>query len=191
MVVAHTSTYIGFEQANYVFSDQAVDTLAVELDQEGVDAQKIELLRGTTFNNDVALKQKLGELFNKKELPIVSGPIINETIQGINAHLVLFGIFAFLAAFNLSIGPIMWVIFSEIFPNSVRSVALPVAALVQTISSWSIQQFFPWQLDNLGVASIFMLYAIIGAVGLVVMYFALPETKGKTIEDIEQEYAKA
>ncbi|MDO6721226.1 MFS transporter [Psychrosphaera sp. 1_MG-2023] len=191
VVVAHTSTYIGFEQANFVFSDNAVEVLSVELNQEGVDTAKIESLRGATFDNDVALKQKLKELFNKKELPIVSGPIINETIQGINAPLVLFGIFAFLAAFNLSIGPIMWVVFSEIFPNSVRSVALPVAALVQTISSWSIQQFFPWQLDNLGVASIFMLYAIIGAVGLVVMYFALPETKGKTIEDIEQEYARA
>ena len=122
---------------------------------------------------------------------MVSGTVIYNTIEGVNAPLVLFGIFAFLAAFNLSIGPIMWVIFSEVFPNSVRSVALPFAALVQTISSWSIQQFFPWQLDNLGVASIFFLYAVIGLVGLVVMYFILPETKGKSIEDIEQEFAKA
>ena len=84
----------------------------------------------------------------------------------------------------------MWVIFSEIFPNSVRSVALPFAALVQTISSWSIQQFFPWQLDNMGAATIFLIYAILGLIGLVVMWFALPETKGKSIEDIEQQLAK-
>lgn len=81
----------------------------------------------------------------------------------------------------------MWVIFSEIFPNKVRSVALPFAALVQTVSSWSIQQFFPWQLDNMGVANIFLLYASIGALGLILMYRYLPETKGKTIEALELE----
>lgn len=110
--------------------------------------------------------------------------------MGLNAPLVLFGIFAFLAAFNLSIGPIMWVIFSEVFPNSVRSVALPFAALVQTVSSWSIQQFFPWQLDNMGVANIFFIYGVIGLIGMILMWFTLPETKGKTIEEIELQLAR-
>jgi hypothetical protein len=85
----------------------------------------------------------------------------------------------------------MWVIFSEIFPNSVRSIALPLAALVQTISSWSIQQFFPWQLDNMGVGSIFLIYALLGLTGLLIMFFILPETKGKSIEQIESDLVKA
>ncbi|MBU2878971.1 MFS transporter [Aliiglaciecola sp. 3_MG-2023] len=190
VVVAHGSTWFGFSQANYVFDETAVGSITSQLQQQGIETDKIEQLHGETFANDVALKSKLAELFNNKDLPMVSGIIIKATIKGVNAPLVLFGIFAFLAAFNLSIGPIMWVIFSEVFPNAVRSVALPFAALVQTISSWSIQQFFPWQLNNMGVANIFMLYAVIGFIGLIIMYFFLPETKGKTIEEIERELAK-
>ncbi|WP_264370818.1 sugar porter family MFS transporter [Paraglaciecola polaris] len=91
----------------------------------------------------------------------------------------------------MSIGPVMWVIFSEIFPNSVRSVALPVAAFVQSISSYMIQQFFPWQLENLGAANTFLNYGIIAFIGMLVMAKILPETKGKTIEDIERDLVKA
>ncbi|TLU64318.1 sugar porter family MFS transporter [Thalassotalea litorea] len=191
VVVAHGSTYFGFSNTQYVFDDAAMTTITAKLEKQNIGQEKLQLLAGHSYNSDVELKKALADTFTKKELPLVSGPIINATIEGVNAPLVLFGIFAFLAAFNLSIGPIMWVIFSEVFPNSVRSVALPFAALVQTISSWSIQQFFPWQLDNLGAASIFALYAIIGTIGLIIMYFILPETKGKTIEQIELDLAKA
>ncbi|WP_158971594.1 MFS transporter [Paraglaciecola sp. L3A3] len=191
VVVAHGSTWFGFSQAKYVFDEKAVASIVVELKAENIPTESVERLLGRTFDNDVTLKTKLSEMYNKKELPIVSGVIIHNSVVGINAPLVLFGIFAFLAAFNLSIGPIMWVIFSEVFPNSVRSVALPFAALVQTISSWSIQQFFPWQLDNMGVASIFFIYATLGLVGLIVMWFILPETKGKSIEDIERQLVRS
>lgn len=191
VVVAHGSTYVGFSQANYVFSPQAMTEIATQFKQDGLEDSNLVALADKHFDSDVELKQALSQVFNKKELPIASGTIINATVQDINAPLVLFGIFAFLAAFNLSIGPIMWVIFSEIFPNSVRSVALPFAALVQTVSSWSIQQFFPWQLDNMGIASIFTVYGFIGLAGLIIMYFILPETKGKSIEALEQQLAKA
>jgi hypothetical protein len=191
VVVAHASTWYGFSQASYVFDQETVAAIKIELDKEDIDTTGVIGLLGSTFETDVTLKKKLSELFNKKELPIVSGIIIHNSVVGLNAPLVLFGIFAFLAAFNLSIGPIMWVIFSEVFPNSVRSVALPFAALVQTVSSWSIQQFFPWQLDNMGVANIFFIYGVIGLIGLILMWFTLPETKGKSIEEIEQELARA
>lgn len=191
VVFAHGSTWLGFSQATYIFNEQAVVEIKQQMSEQNIDIAKLTPFIGKTYQSDVELKQALIQQFNKKELPLVTGAVINATITGVNAPLVLFGIFAFLAAFNLSIGPIMWVIFSEVFPNSVRSVALPFAALIQTISSWSIQQFFPWQLNNMGVANIFMLYAVIGLIGFVVMYFILPETKGKTIEAIEQELAKA
>jgi SP family arabinose:H+ symporter-like MFS transporter len=187
VVVAHGSTYIGFKQASYEFNDSAMKELTAHFEEKEISIALLAPFSGKSFSSDVALKTELAKQFDKKTLPLVSGTIIEKTINGVNAVLVLFGIFAFLAAFNLSIGPIMWVIFSEIFPNKVRSVALPFAALVQTVSSWSIQQFFPWQLDNMGVANIFLLYASIGALGLILMYRYLPETKGKTIEALELE----
>ena len=187
VVIAHGSTFLGFKQASYEFNDTAMVELTTYFERNALPVTSLVPFAGKSFDTDVALKTELTKHFNKKTLPLVSGTIIEKTIVDVNAPLVLFGIFAFLAAFNLSIGPIMWVIFSEIFPNKVRSVALPFAALVQTVSSWSIQQFFPWQLDNMGVASIFLLYAGIGLFGLIIMYLYLPETKGKTIEALELE----
>ena len=72
---------------------------------------------------------------------------------------------AMLAAFNMSIGPILWMIFSEIFPDNVRSVALPLAALVQTLLSWVISELFPWSSSHFGAANVFFIYAIIGFIG--------------------------
>lgn len=191
VVVAHASTYFGFKQTSYHFSESALFQIEAQFVADDMDTSVLTKLAGKTFNNDVELKAELSSIFDKKSLPLVSGTIINATINGVNSSLVLFGIFTFLAAFNMSIGPIMWVIFSEVFPNSVRSVALPFAALVQTVSSWSIQQFFPWQLDNMGVSNIFLIYATLGFVGFIIMWFALPETKGKSIEKIESELVKA
>lgn len=191
VVVAHGSTWFGFSQASYVFSDETFVNVEQQLSKQNVDISRVQSLLGKTFNTDVELKVELAKIFDKKELPLVSGVVINSSIQGINAPMVLFGIFAFLAAFNISIGPILWVIFSEIFPNQVRSVALPFAALVQTIASWSVSEFFPWQLEHLGVSTIFLIYGVIGLVGLIVMSFMLPETKGKTIEAIEKELVVA
>ncbi|MEI8619241.1 MFS transporter [Pseudoalteromonas sp. B193] len=84
----------------------------------------------------------------------------------------------------MSIGPIMWVIFSEIFSSRVRSVALPFAALVQSISSWSIQQFFPWQLENMGAANTFLYYGGVAIVGCIVMAFILPETRASLLRPL-------
>ena len=191
VVIAHGSTWFGFSQATYEFDTSVMIKIEKQLTQENYDVERLKPLAGKVFNSDVDLKVQLAEIFNKKELPLVSGIVINASIQGINAAMVLFGIFAFLAAFNLSIGPILWVIFSEIFPNNVRSVALPFAALVQTIASWSVSEFFPWQLEHLGVSNIFLIYGGIGLFGLVLMFFILPETKGKTIEAIEKELVTA
>ncbi|KXI28887.1 MFS transporter [Paraglaciecola hydrolytica] len=190
VVAAHGATWWGFKHAHYVFDQNAMVNIEQKLTALQIDTTKLQPLTGITFDSDVELKRELATIFDKKELPLVSGFIITESIRDINATLVLFGIFAFLAAFNMSIGPIMWVIFSEVFPNKVRSVALPFAALVQTISSYSISEFFPWQLDNLGVANIFFMYGVLGLIGLVIMAKILPETKGKTIEDLERQLVR-
>ncbi len=185
VVVAHASTWHGFNTATYTLDEAAI----TKIEEQEVNAQRLAPFVGKTYSTDVELKRDLSEVYSNKELPLVSGPIINATID-INPVFVLFGIFAFLAAFNMSIGPIMWVIFSEIFPNRVRSVALPFAALVQSISSYLIQQFFPWQLENMGAAATFLNYGILAFIGMVFMAFFLPETKGKSIEEIETQLVR-
>lgn len=185
VVIAHTSSWYGFKNATYDLSPAAITEIA----EQGVDTSKLVSLSGKTYASDVDLKADLAGIYSKNELPLVSGAVINSTID-INPAFVLFGIFAFIAAFNVSIGPIMWVIFSEVFPTSVRSVALPFAALVQTISSFAVTKFFPWQLENLGSANTFLVFAVIGFIGLAILFFLLPETKGKTIEQIAKDLAR-
>lgn len=181
IALAHTSIWYGFDNASYVIDKQAMTALSQQ-----IDVEKLTPFENHVYETDVALKKDLAKVFSKKELPLVTGSVINEAIN-INPGYVLFGLFAFLAAFNMSIGPIMWVIFSEIFSSRVRSVALPFAALVQSISSWSIQQFFPWQLETLGAANTFLYYGAVAVTGFAIMAIILPETKGKTIENIERD----
>jgi hypothetical protein len=191
VVIAHTSVWYGFKDTTYTLDTSALVKIQEQLKNEQVDLTKLTTLMGKTYESDVELKAALTNTFSKQELPLVSGAIINQTIQGIKPIAVLFGILAFIAAFNLSIGPIMWVIFSEIFPNSVRSIGLAFAALIQTIASWSVSELFPWSLSNYGAANVFLMYAFIGLGGLIIMFFILPETKGKSIEELEKDLVKS
>lgn len=186
VVIAHSSTWYGFSSADYTLDDAAIARIA----EAEVDTSGLEQFAGKVYESDVALKADLAAVYSLEELPLVSGTIIDNTIT-IEPFFVLFGLFAFYAAFNMSIGPIMWVIFAEIFPVSVRSIALPFVALVQTLSSWAVSSTFPWQLENFGSATTFLIFGVIGFIGLVVMYFMLPETKGKSIEELERELVKA
>lgn len=182
---AHLSTYYGFSRAEYRLDETAI----VEISEQGVETTGLSALVGKSYASDVALKRDLATVYSAKNLPLATGPIINATIQ-IEPFFVLFGIFAFYAAFNLSIGPIMWVVFAEIFPNAVRSVAMPFVALVQTIAGFIISYFFPWQLENLGAATTFLIFAIVAGVGVAIMAFLMPETRGKSIEQLERELIK-
>lgn len=188
VVLAHSSTWYGFNSATYTLDEASLEQL-VEVDPD-FDTSRLDAFVGNVYSSDVALKADLASVYSLEELPLVQGTIIDNTIS-IQPFFVLFGLFAFYAAFNMSIGPIMWVIFSEIFPTSVRSVALPFVAFVQTISSAAVTQLFPWQLNNLGSATTFMIFAVIGAIGFVTMFFLLPETKGKSIEELERELIRA
>ena len=102
-----------------------------------------------------------------------------------NSGLILLGILSFIAAFHFSIGPIMWVLLSEIFPTRVRGIAIPFFALITSIISYLIQQFFPWQLSIMGASEIFLFYAGLSGLGLLLLLKYLPETKNKSIEEIE------
>ncbi len=89
------------------------------------------------------------------------------------------------AIYSLTLAPVVWVILSEIFPNRIRGAAMSTAAMALWIGNFSLTFSFPTIKENLGWANNFWLYGAICAFGFVVLYFALPETKGKTLEQIE------
>lgn len=91
------------------------------------------------------------------------------------------------AIYSITLAPLVWVILSEIFPNRIRGAAMSAAAMALWVGNFSLTFSFPAIKENLGWANNFWLYGAICAFGFIVLYFTLPETKGKTLEQIEAE----
>ena len=100
--------------------------------------------------------------------------------------LVLIGLLAFVASFAVSLGPVMWVLLSEIFPNRVRALAISAVGLVNSLVCVVAQLVFPWQMTHLGGASTFLIYALFAILGVVVLARILPETRGRSLEELEE-----
>ena len=100
---------------------------------------------------------------------------------------ILGGILGFVASFAFSLGPVMWVLFSELFPNRIRGLAVSFVGLINSAVSFFVQLVFPWELENLGNSITFLIYAVFAMIGLVIVTRLLPETKGKSLEELEAE----
>ncbi|MEM9723678.1 MAG: MFS transporter, partial [Bacteroidota bacterium] len=114
------------------------------------------------------------------------GQILEKAIH-MNPILILVGILGFVASFAISLGPVMWVMLSELYPNWIRGLAISVIGFINSFSSWVVQFVFPWELSNLGNAKTYLIYGGIALVGFFLFSAILPETKGKTLEEIEEE----
>lgn len=101
---------------------------------------------------------------------------------------MLGGVIAFIAAFAIGNGAVCWIIIAEIFPNRIRG----VAAAIGTAAIWSgcflLSQLFPWMLAHLGPAAIFGIFAAVSLFGSLFVFFLVPETKGRTLEEIERQW---
>ena len=80
--------------------------------------------------------------------------------------------------------------FSEIYPNRIRGVAVGVTVVFNSISSFAVQFLFPWELANLGNAPTFFIFAGLAVVGFLLVNRLLPETKGKSLEELETVLAR-
>lgn len=172
---------LGFSKARYSLDSESVGALPAEIDRSALAP-----LIGEQFIDDVALKSRLKEVLGSEVFAANEGALL-EAATDLNIALVLGGVLLFIFAFQFSIGPVMWVILSELFPTAVRGVAIPVCGLVLSGVNFVIQYFFPIQLASWGAMSIFAFYAGAVLVGLALLGWLLPETKGKSIEQIAAE----
>lgn len=168
-----------FSSATYTLSEAAVLELPAAVNKDAL-ADVV----GVTFNSDLEYKAgiqaALGEeVANANESELLSGAI------SMNPMLVLIGILGFVASFAISIGPVMWVLFSELFPNKVRGLAISFVGLINSGVSFLVQLIFPWELANLGSSTTFLIYGVFGAIGVLFVLFVVPETKGKSLEELE------
>ena len=93
--------------------------------------------------------------------------------------------------FIISVGPIVWVLLSEIFPTKIRSLALAISVFIQWVANFVVTQFFPtlvenqWLKDHFNGAFPFYLFSVICLFSLFFVWKKVPETKNKTLEQMD------
>jgi SP family arabinose:H+ symporter-like MFS transporter len=170
----------GFASATYTLSKDSINQLPANIDR--VQIRQIE---NKTFDSDLSYKKALADILDEKTLKQHEAVLISSSIS-MNPTVILAGILGFVASFAISIGPVMWVLFSELFPNRIRAVAISFVGFINSAVSFLVQLVFPWELSTLGNAGTFLLYGLFAAAGLVIIVKILPETKGKSLESLEQ-----
>ena len=171
----------GFHQARYELPMSAVNEFSAEL-----DLGSLRQIAGVRYENDLEFKQAVGEIIGDSRMKAHEATIIQAAVQ-MNSKIVLVGILGFVASFAVSLGPVMWVLFSEIFPNAIRGICMSAMGMINSGISFGVQFIFPWELSNLGTAMTFFLYAIFATICLVLIVWLLPETRGRTLEELEIE----
>ena len=114
-------------------------------------------------------------------------------VLGLCYHLQVTGlpmlllVLAAIACYSMSLAPVTWVIISEIFPNRIRGAAMAVAVMALWLACFILTYTFPILNASLGASGTFWLYGVICVLGGIFVFAKLPETNGRTLEEIERD----
>jgi MFS family permease len=169
----------GFGSASYRLGADDVDALPAELDRAA-----LQRVVDVEFQSDVEFREGVSSAVGEAAYQQHESQLVSAAVD-LNASLILFAILGFVASFAISLGPVMWVLFSELFPNTLRGLAISFAGLINSGVSFGVQLVFPWELQNLGSSTTFLIYGAFALVGLVLMLRILPETRGRSLEELE------
>jgi len=143
--------------------------------------------------------------FGRKPLVYIGsvGMLIGFLLLGVTLQqqaigfLSLLGVLIFIASFAMSMGPVVWVLLSEMFPNKIRSVAMSVAVAVQWAGNYFVSQSFPMvtasEVNNnefWNGSLPYFIFVVFIIIIIVFTYKYIPETKGKSLEEIEGMWEK-
>ena len=169
----------GFGSATYSLDQAAINELPTEINRG-----QVEQLRDVVYDSDVAFRNAAHVAIGEEVYTRHESAIVSQAIE-MNPTLILIGILGFVASFAMSLGPIMWVLFSELFPNRVRGVAVSFVGFINSATAFTVTFIFPWELSTIGNAYTFFIYGLFAVVGLIVIMRILPETKGRSLEELE------
>jgi MFS family permease len=190
LAIGATGMAVSLLTCSWAFHDssyQLTEKSFVVLQDKKVAADLVADLRnvqGKVFRTDKEFMADLEKKFGAERLKPHHDALVAAGLN-IRASLVLFAIIGFVASFAISLGPVMWVLLSEIFPNQYRGTAISVAGFWNSVISASVTFIFPWELSHFGSAGTFLGYGLMAAAALVFVLLFIPETKGKTLEELE------
>ncbi len=104
--------------------------------------------------------------------------------------LCMISIMVYSASFMFSWGPICWVLIAEVFPNTIRGAAVAIAVAFQWIFNWIVSTSFVPMANSLGFWFVYGMYGVICVIAAVFVWKLVPETKGKTLEDMTKLWKK-
>jgi sugar porter (SP) family MFS transporter len=111
-------------------------------------------------------------------------------LSGIVGWIAIVSLALYIAFFAVGLGPVFWLLISEIYPQEVRGAAMSVASVGNWASNLLVSLTFLSLVGTIGRPFTFWLYALVGVAAIVFVYFLVPETKGRSLEDIQQLWIK-
>jgi sugar porter (SP) family MFS transporter len=137
--------------------------------------------------------------FGRKPLILVGSAGMSLTLAGLSilfflnqtsSAMVLILILGYISFFAASLGPVVWVLVTELFPNRLRSKGMSVAVVALWIACSLVSIVFPVMLAKLSGGITFLIFAVICVASLVYVWKYVPETKGKSLEELEKEFSE-
>lgn len=180
MTIALAMATWAFNAATYDFDDASLAKIGNEETREA-----LQDLKGRSFDSQTALFTEIEPMLSSDNFLDFKRNQITNFIQ-INATLVLIAILLYVASFAISLGPVMWTLFSEVFPAKIKGIAISAVGFFNSLISFSVTQVFPWELSNLGPTMTFAIYALLSLLAVFFVKKYVIETKGKTLEEVQQ-----
>tara|TARA_R110001583_G_scaffold153896_1_gene305576 strand:+ start:4056 stop:5570 length:1515 start_codon:yes stop_codon:yes gene_type:complete len=180
MAVSLSMATLAFNNATYELNDVTIEKIS-----NSEIKTALNVLNGDSFSSQNELFTNVEPLLTEQQFKLFKQNEIKNFIS-INATLVLIAILLYVAAFAISLGPVMWTMLSEIFPGNVKGIAISIVGFFNSLVSYTVTQFFPWELTNLGPTVTFAIYAGLALVSIIFVYKYVIETKGKSLEEIEE-----
>lgn len=184
-----------FHKAQYAVSTPIIEKIMGDVHSAEASPEDIANIQNLNTLSDKVFENEM-EFFSNVEAAIGSATynsyketILKHSIK-INSLWVLVGLILFVASFAISMGPVMWTLLSEIFPNKLRGLAISIVGFWNSIVSFSVATVFPMQLDTLGSSATYLMYAFFGLLSLIFIWKFVPETKGKSLEELEKKLVK-
>lgn len=182
-------TNVIFNYAQEIFSDAGYDLGEMLFNIVLTGITNVIFTFAAIYTVDRLGRKKL-MLIGAGGLALIYGKLGTCYYYGVTGFFMIILVVAAIACYAMTLGPVTWVLIAEIFPNRVRAVAVATCTFALWVGSFTLTYTFPLLNNALGSYGTFWIYAAVCLAGFGIFALKLPETKGKSLEQLENELVK-